>query len=54
MGMLGYSAEYVSDDEFMLRVFLPLIVLTLLFIRIAYATGEKPRWQWGKRLEDNE
>lgn len=24
-----------------------IIVLTVLFIYIAYKTGEKPRWQWG-------
>lgn len=23
------------------------IVLTVLFVYIAYKTGEKPRWQWG-------
>ncbi len=27
---------------------LPLIILTICFIKIAYARGEKPRWQWGK------
>ncbi len=27
---------------------LPLIVLTALFIFIAYKKGEKPKWQWGK------
>ena len=26
---------------------LPLILLTLTFIRIAYKYGEKPRWRWG-------
>lgn len=26
---------------------LPLVVLTTLFILIAYKKGEKPRWQWG-------
>ncbi|NCN45757.1 MAG: hypothetical protein COU63_02295 [Candidatus Pacebacteria bacterium CG10_big_fil_rev_8_21_14_0_10_36_11] len=28
---------------------LPIILLTLLLIYITYETGEKPRWQWGKR-----
>lgn len=27
---------------------LPIIVLTILLIIIAYKKGEKPRWQWGK------
>ncbi len=26
---------------------LPIILLTVLFIYIAYKKGEKPRWQWG-------
>lgn len=26
---------------------LPFIVLTILFIFIAYKKGEKPKWQWG-------
>ena len=26
---------------------LPFIVLTILFIFIAYTKGEKPKWQWG-------
>ena len=34
---------------------LPFIVLTVLFVFIAYKTGEKPKWQWGgcrtKRIE---
>ncbi len=26
---------------------IPLIVLTALFVFVAYKTGEKPKWQWG-------
>ncbi|MBP7708677.1 hypothetical protein KA107_03250 [Candidatus Pacearchaeota archaeon] len=26
----------------------PLVLLTALLIKIAYKTGEKPRWSWGK------
>jgi len=26
----------------------PVIVLTVIFILIAYKKGEKPRWQWGR------
>jgi len=26
---------------------LPIIVLTILLIIVAYKKGEKPRWQWG-------
>lgn len=28
---------------------LPIIVLTVLLIVIAYKKGEKPRWQWGNK-----
>jgi len=27
---------------------LPIIVLTILLVVVAYKKGEKPRWQWGK------
>jgi hypothetical protein len=34
------------------NVFLVIIaILTLLFIYVAYKTGEKPRWQWGDHDE---
>ncbi len=26
---------------------LPFIILTMLFIFVAYKKGEKPKWQWG-------
>ena len=31
---------------------LPIIIFTALLIYICYKTGEKPRWQWGLRKED--
>ena len=31
---------------------LPIIILTALLIYICYKTGERPRWQWGLRKED--
>lgn len=33
---------------------LPLILLTTLFIFIAYKKGEKPKWQWGLPKENKE
>jgi hypothetical protein len=30
-----------------LTLAVPIIVLTILFLIIAYKKGEKPRWQWG-------
>lgn len=48
--------EYVpgnpdSGSNFLVSA-LPIIVLTILLVTISYKKGEKPRWQWGKRLED--
>ena len=31
----------------------PVVVLTLLLIRICYRTGEKPKWMWGLPKKDN-
>jgi len=39
--------EGSSANEFMFTFFLPIVLLTITFIRIAYKTGEKPKWQWG-------
>lgn len=33
--------------EIVLTFILPVTLLTITFIRIAYKTGEKPKWQWG-------
>jgi len=30
---------------------LPIIILTILLVVVAYKRGEKPRWQWGKPKE---
>lgn len=41
--------ENSSDKEAIFTFVLPLIILTITFISIAYKKGEKPRWQWGKK-----
>lgn len=33
--------------EVMFTFVLPAVLLTVAFIRLAYAKGEKPKWQWG-------
>jgi hypothetical protein len=33
--------------EVMFTFVLPVVFLTITFIRIAYKKGEKPGWQWG-------
>jgi len=39
--------ENSPPREVLFTGILPFIFLTILFIRIAYKKGEKPRWQWG-------
>ena len=41
-------------DQFPLSFFVTVIIMTILLIYIAYKTGEKPSWQWGrKNKKDN-
>lgn len=44
--------EAASLREVVLNFILPILVLTVLLIRICYLKGEKPRWQWGRDLGD--
>lgn len=39
--------ESSSLKEVTFTFLLPLVLLMGVFIRIAYKTGEKPKWQWG-------
>lgn len=39
--------ENSPPQEVMFTFLLPVALLTATFIRIAYRTGEKPRWSWG-------
>lgn len=41
--------EESSFVEILFRFGVPCILLTIAFIRIAYKTGEEPRWQWGSK-----
>lgn len=38
-------------EEIVFTFLLPVALLTATLIRIAYVTGEKPSWQWGKKKE---
>jgi len=47
--------ENSPGSELIFTFFLPFVLLTLAFIRIAYKTGEKPKWTWGfPKKEDDE
>ncbi len=44
--------EEMSLSEIKKDFFAPIILLTLILIFISYWKGEKPKWQWGKHVED--
>lgn len=46
---LASFVSWNNTREMIVRFFLPLVIVTLVFIRIAYVTGEEPRWQWGSK-----
>ena len=39
--------ELATGKDIILGLFLPLLLMLIIMIRICYAKGEKPRWQWG-------
>jgi len=39
--------ENSSGREIVFTFLLPIVLLTVAMIRIAYRKGEKPKWQWG-------
>ncbi len=43
-----------TPAELILEIVLPSFILSLVLIFISYKKGEKPRWQWGKDLGDEE
>lgn len=47
-------ADNATPKEVGLSFLLPLLILSVAFIRTAYRTGEKPRWQWGKDRGDDD
>ncbi len=38
--------------EIFFTFLLPVTLLTIAFIKIAYKKGEKPKWQWGNKNDD--
>lgn len=50
--VFGFSAtidEHSLPRELAFTFCIPIALLTATLIRICYAKGEKPRWQWGNR-----
>lgn len=51
---LAFTIDQDSPTKELWFMFLlPVILLTIAFMRIAYKKGEKPRWQWGPKKEEN-
>lgn len=44
--------ETSSPQEIVFTCILPITLLTIMFIRICYKKGEKPKWQWGYKKEN--
>ncbi|HEY0980226.1 MAG TPA: HAD-IIB family hydrolase [Candidatus Paceibacterota bacterium] len=52
MAFFASTVDNASPDrEVFFMLVLPFLILTTALIRICYATGEKPRWQWGVQKE---
>ncbi|HYD02943.1 MAG TPA: hypothetical protein VEC16_01465 [Alphaproteobacteria bacterium] len=50
IAMLGFAFTIDENSpirEVFFTFIIPALLLTIAFIRIAYKTGEKPRWRWG-------
>jgi hypothetical protein len=43
--------ETAPAQEIAITFIIPMIILTIILIGIAYITGEKPKWQWGEKKE---
>lgn len=49
--VLFVSLAYTMDHEWIKNLTF-VFIMTAILLFICYKKGEKPRWQWGKRLED--
>lgn len=50
--VLFFSFTVSRLDHENLKNILLIILSLVLFILICYKKGEKPKWQWGNRIED--
>ena len=49
-----YADRIEEHDAIAYRFVFDTVLLTIALILICVRTGEKPRWQWGKRIEDED
>ncbi|OHA59833.1 MAG: hypothetical protein A2589_03280 [Candidatus Vogelbacteria bacterium RIFOXYD1_FULL_46_19] len=54
-GVLFFASatDFNVTKEVWLFWLLPVLLLTVTFIRLAYRFGESPRWQWGRPKKDD-
>ncbi len=54
--LVGLISTRITEDmdeaQVLTRFILPFGGMTLLLIIICYWKGERPRWQWGKQIDD--
>jgi hypothetical protein len=46
--------ESSSEQEVLSNLIIPIALLTLIFLKINYLKGEKPKWMWGIPRDDSE
>ena len=49
VGVIALDAFLFLPDEEVVNYFAILILATVIFIRLAYSKGEKPKWRWGSK-----
>jgi len=52
LGLAFSIDENSSSEDAVFKLLIPLVLITIIFIIIAYKKGEKPKWQWGFPKED--
>ena len=52
-GAVWLKRHVTSESDLLLRFLPELYILTVFFIIICYATGEKPLWRWGQKNEES-
>ncbi len=48
IGLFGFSdLDSYSGRDAILKIFVPVIIVTSVLVVICFKTGERPRWRWG-------
>ena len=52
LGLAVNLGDTPSNKKLIFEYFIPFIVLIAILLKVTREHGEKPRWQWGRRKED--